>query len=740
MTESNLPRLARAALVATLIGLALLSAPGFRPADAQTDQSVVSSDGKRLAVTTPYLRLEFDLLRPSLDTLRIAPAGDRQYGAGLGQLAEEGLAAGRRLRSTVDDPDGAVASWLSTTDSTMVKLEGIDLDGLATTTWIVTVPHDRPTLRIDRLVALRGGRPLDSLGLALATPSAPAGVDPSSLARMVGTASFRPEVGPLADQVGGSIGLLAVDNPELSFSARSDQPDLLAGRQDESGVVLSFVHRLIGVRPGQQLTEGLNFRFGWNNDYMVARSDYAPDLEARLLAAGYYGNAVITPNLGPVLSASMRDYRGSVWSRDSDYALQGYGYVLNDLSVFRNTLQSFVDRIDNRGVAPEYILVDGRYGNRQSWDSMANVIQGLHTYVSRTGELELYRRNETTTKKAMAWIRALDTNDDGLPDRDIFPYGYTDTVENGPMHTYAIAKFYAATLALADLEEAAGRDARAWRGYARTMKNSFKRPLAQGGYWNPETGYPIAWKRASGVVYTDFETFGIFEAIRVGLLDDPDQLRSIGAWLDQNRSAFLNSNPYPERLMINGYDLGVRKSEVPLDKIWIMDCNAPWITGISVPARVRLGRVDDAREMFAVYASSANRPTPHAEFGAGLLGRYGAGETQDGGRLWDNWSWFSVLYGSHFGLKMTPQALEIAPAPLDSSTGRHLSGVVYQGARLELELFQGGYTLSLDAPTRLLLRPPAGYNLVEVNGDGDARPARTLLAQAGQVYVIQAYR
>src|SRR5205823_2162033 len=136
------------------------------------------------------------------------------------------------------------------------------------------------------------------------------------------------------------------------------------------------------------------------------------------------------------------------------------------------------------------------------------------------------------------------------------------------------------------------------------------------------------------------------------LLSDSAELQRIANWLDANRDAFLNSNAYPERLMIGGYDLVVKKAEVPLDKLWIMDSNAPWITGLSVPARVRLGRLDDARAMLAAYASSSNRSTPHAEFGAGPLGRYGAGETLDGGRLWDNWSWFSAVYGTHFGLKM----------------------------------------------------------------------------------------
>jgi hypothetical protein len=637
--------------------------------------------------------------------------------------------------------DGARASWQSGADGLKVRFEGIDAGTLATSTWTLTVPSNRPTLRLDRLVTLRGNVPVENVALAIISPTVLEGTDPATLARLVNGGAYRAEVGPLAlDQAGSMLGLLAVDHPEYSFSARSEHPDRLAVRQEAGYTSLAFVRRILQPRQSGQIQDTIVLHFGWQNDFLAARSDFAPEVESRLLGSGYFGNAVISPNLGPVLSASMRDYRGSVWSRDTDYAIQGYGYVLNDLSIFRNTIQKFVERVDRNGVAPEYMLLDGQYGNRQSWDSMANVVQAAYTYVAKTGDLDFYRSNQEAIKRALGWIRALDTDGDGLPDRDIFPFGYTDTVENGPMHTYAIAKFYAAFLSAAELEEATGHDGRGWRNYARSMRASFARTLEEGGYWNPETGYPIAWKRADGRVYTNFETFGVFEAIRVGLLNDPSQLEAIGRWLDDNRGAFLNSNAYPERLMIGGYDLQVKKPEVPVEKLWIMDCNAPWITGVSVPARVRLGRLDDAREMLNVYASSSNRSTPHAEFGAGPLGAYGPGETLDGGRLWDNWSWFSAVYGTHFGLNMTPRLLEIAPAPLDPYAGRNLYDVTYQGARLQMTLFDGGYRFTLDEPRRVLLRPPVSYRTLEVNDDGHIQASRELVAEPGVQYVIQAYK
>lgn len=734
-----LRRLARSALALVIAGLGLagLSTPRLAAADPA---AVVHADGGRLAVETPFLHLEFNLQQPALDVVRVAPDGSGRYGGNIGTIVDEAQANGRQLRAPTSDSNGVRAGWTQLERGVRITIEDIDLGATASVSWALLVPDDQPRFTLERTVVLRVPQ-AESQGLAIITPLVPDGTDPASLARVLAGRTYRPEVGPATLQVDGTtLGLLAVDNPELTFTAATSQPGRVVARTEGSAVALAISHPLAAPRPGTRATEQIEFRFGWDNAFLQAHSDFAPQVESRLLGAGYYGNAVVSPALGPVLSASMRDYRGSVWSRDTDYALQGYSYVLDDMSVFQNTLQKFLDRVDSQGVAPEYLLLDGRYGNRQSWDSMANVIQATYTYVAKTGDIEFYRRNQAAVRRAAAWIRALDLDDDGLPDRDIFPYGYTDTVENSPLHTYAIAKFYAALQALADLEDAIGRDGQPWRDYTERTRARFSQPLDAGGYWNPATGYPIAWKRANGDMVSEFETFGVYEAIRVGLLRDPDQLASIAAWLSANHDAFLNSNAYPERLIIGGYDLRVKKSEVPLDKLWILDCNAPWITGLSVPARVKLGLLQDARQMLDVYRSSANRRTPHAEFGAGPLARYGPGETDDGGRLWDNWSWFSAVYGTHFGLTMKLHALEVAPAPLDDSAGRQLWGVSYQGAHVTMELLEDGYRISLDAPRRLVLYPPYGYNAIDVNGDGNLQPRRELSAQPGVAYVIRAYR
>jgi hypothetical protein len=144
--------------------------------------------------------------------------------------------------------------------------------------------------------------------------------------------------------------------------------------------------------------------------------------------------------------------------------------------------------------------------------------------------------------------------------------------------------------------------------------------------------------------------------------------------------------------------------------------------------------------MLQVYEQSSHRSTPHAEFGAGPLARYGPGETQDGGRLWDNWSWFSAIYGSHFGLKMTPSALEIQPAPLDPGLAHAARNVPYQDAHVLLELLDDGYRLQSDREISVVFYPPFGFERIEVDGDGRLEPARQVKTRAGAEYRVRAHK
>jgi hypothetical protein len=272
------------------------------------------------------------------------------------------------------------------------------------------------------------------------------------------------------------------------------------------------------------------------------------------------------------------------------------------------------------------------------------------------------------------------------------------------------------------------------------MRFAFNRPLEAGGYWQPERGYPIAWKKSDGRLVDQFETFGVLAAVRCGLIVDEDRLRGIGQILRDRREEFINQNVFPVRLMLGGYDQALLRPGVRPEDGWLLDANAPWLIGHDVAVRARLVGPDDAAFMLARYQDALMQYPPVPEFAAAPSARYGHGESHDGGRLWDNSAWFDAVYGTHYGLRMTPAELVIQPNPLRRITGDTVDFVSYQGLRFRLTLHDNGYTLvAYDGQPRTITFQPVGrYQRVTING-GPQQPSHTVQVRPGESYTVQSY-
>ena len=465
---------------------------------------------------------------------------------------------------------------------------------------------------------------------------------------------------------------------------------------------------------------------------------YDADLEALLLENGYNQN-IIAGGERRVLRASQRNYTNTTWSRDLDYAMRGYSYTLHDMSVLRENLDLFLDTTASDGVVAEsYDVVLGRGVNRQTWDSMPNVIEASYFYVAKTGDVEWLGARVDTLERITGWIERLDSNGDGLPDRDIFPYGYYDTVQNGVMHTYALAKFYAAYRQMAALERFAGRDGRRYEELAARLRAGFHRGVSAGGYWSADQTWPIAWRKADGRVYPFLETFGVFEALQSGLISPADGWRYRNL-LTTLHNAALIAGPTPTKLTIGGYPTAVRRDIVPAANNWMLDAAAPWIVGLHAPAVAEGGYPEDAAAVLDAYTRMARGSSPPVlEFAAGAGSRYGVGESGDRGRTWDNAAWFMAVYGGHYGLRMTPEALVVAPKPFRNLGGDRVSNVLYQGARMTLDLDSAGraYRLASDGVMRVRLGPVGDGTSVIVDGVDRGAEFETTLAP-GQVVNVQ---
>ncbi|PDW04429.1 hypothetical protein [Candidatus Viridilinea mediisalina] len=467
-----------------------------------------------------------------------------------------------------------------------------------------------------------------------------------------------------------------------------------------------------------------------------AVSCYNTTLEAQFLQTGYEAN-VITLRNREVLQANRADPISGVWTRDIDYATSGYSYALNDLSVIRNSIELLLEGVGANGVVPEGIFAnqsDYIYG--QSWDSMPNLIHAVYTYVAKTGDIEFYLTHRSKVLSIANWIADLDTTGDGMPDRDIFPYGYYNSAENGPLHTYAIARFYAAYNEVAELEARLTMGTNQWHERAEQLRSGFHQSVADGGYWLEGQPWPIAWKRADGRIVSVLETFGVFAALNSGLIGPEDaRYAPLVAALHERLPALLDSS-VPLRLALGGYELDVRRTITPPLPQWKFDASAPWIVGRAVPAYASAGYPDDALRILNAYeqvASGGTMPRLYADSTA----RYGAGREGSGGS-WEYAAWFMAIYQGHYGLKMTPAALIVQPQPFLQVEDDGIGNVVYQDAVVQLALDPARYVYSVQAsqPITIIFRPMGRSMLLRVNG-GEALPEVVLDVEPGLDYVVE---
>ncbi len=696
-------------------------------------------------VDTPQLTLAVDSVRPGLLVL---PPRDPAVPAPVVREATtlEGAAGGLFLREELLTADGSFgattapagaaprASVLAERGEVRLVVAGIELGDAGVARWEIVLRGR--VVEVRRAVTLRRAARNPEVALVMESPGAAGGrlllLDGAAHRARDGLSERRERLR------GATVGALDLAPEGFLFTARSHEATSATVAARAGGARLAL-GRAIAGGAGSGAESTTTLLFGPATHLQGPRSDFAPALDARLLATGYYGNVFASACCGPLLRASMTSYDDAAWVRDLAYATQGYRHVLDDLEPLRNTIQAFLDRTDAAGTVPELLTGGGDGIRRGAWDSQPDLIHAVYAYVASSGDVAFARRNRATLARIAGWLRAGDTDGDGIPDRTDVPYGYYDTVANGVRHTYAIASFYAAYRELAELEELAGdgTGATAYRADAERLRAAFDRPVEAGGFWLAGQPYPVAWFTAEGRVVNGFETFGVLAAIHGGLIPPGPRLDALAAFLRDHRDAFVDGAPFGERLMLGGYEPEFLRDVVPAELGWMLDASAPWIAGLDVPVRARLGQREDAAFMLERYlAAYAAAPWPLPEYAAGSGARYGAGQTPDAGRSWDNAAWFTIVYEGHYGLTPTPAALRVAPAPLRALPDDTLAGYRYGKARLTLTLGDGAYAIRADAPCPLVLLPMGADAAVSLDGAPPA-PAVAIQAQPGRTYTVR---
>lgn len=482
-----------------------------------------------------------------------------------------------------------------------------------------------------------------------------------------------------------------------------------------------------------------------------ASTGLVPDVAALLLENGYTINRT-TIRGREVLRANQTSpfNQEAVWARDTDYGLRGYSYVLDDMRVFRNMIELFLEGTTANGVVPEAYFRNGDVPYDGTWDNMPNLIHSVYTYVAKTGDRAFYQQNRDRLQQVGLWIVQLDTNDDGMPDQNPYPFGYYNSVKNSTLHTYAIAHFYGAFVQLAELDRSIGLidEANAWDERARRLREGFHRPFARdgtGGYWIPGQAWPIAWYNAGEDAIERLETFGVFEALQSGLIapeDDAAYDNRYSKLLDTLNQQFellldSDSNVTPLRLMLRGYERQMLRTDTFVPE-WMLDASAPWIVGLAVPAYTKAGYTDTANRLLQRYIVAAQFHSGQMpQFAAGAAARFGPGESSARGTVWDNAAWFLAAYTGHYGLEMTPARLIVRPNPVRTIADDGVQNLSYQGALIQFSLDRDTqtYRLQVNRPTAVELWPMDRADWLTVNA-GPRAPGVALVLQPDQEYVV----
>lgn len=155
--------------------------------------------------------------------------------------------------------------------------------------------------------------------------------------------------------------------------------------------------------------------------------------DVELVREGYrYAIGALRRNVTPLgfSAASLGDnpttgtdenYR-SVWARDGSITLIQSLFLDDPVmrAAQRNTLTTLLDHISPAGQLPSNVRIDtGRpdysgVGRIASIDSGLWVIIALYNFVHVTGEVELVERYREPLERAMTWLTAQDSNNDGL--------------------------------------------------------------------------------------------------------------------------------------------------------------------------------------------------------------------------------------------------------------------------------------------------------------------------------------
>jgi hypothetical protein len=216
----------------------------------------------------------------------------------------------------------------------------------------------------------------------------------------------------------------------------------------------------------------------------------------------------------------------------------------NCLDWFRDHAITLEGRVKSRWAYGAYDAMPGSYDRfgfyecQWGWllDSQSSWVINVAEQFDLSGDLRWLRGHRLACQLALNYLLRRDSNRNGLvemmTDSHTAAKGsdWIDVIWAAFENAYVNAQLYCALTLWADVEELLGDSGQAawYRTCAGRLKDSFNKPIGEGGFWNPEKKWYIYWRDKDGSIHGDNLVVPVnFMTIGYGLCDDPARRSAI---------------------------------------------------------------------------------------------------------------------------------------------------------------------------------------------------------------------
>jgi hypothetical protein len=192
----------------------------------------------------------------------------------------------------------------------------------------------------------------------------------------------------------------------------------------------------------------------------------------------------------------------------------------------------------NEDMMPGEVTDKGFYEARWGYllDANPDLVTNVAELYDQTGDKSWVKTHQASCEKALDWIMARDANHNGLVEMVTDSHtqrkgsDWIDIIWASYENAFVNAKLYHALVAWVAVETQLGNTPGAARyaQFAAKLKNSFNKPVSQGGFWDAEKGCYIHWREKDGSVHGDNMVTPVnFMAIGYGICEDAGRQKII---------------------------------------------------------------------------------------------------------------------------------------------------------------------------------------------------------------------